>query len=372
MRAIVVMAHSRPLSLRRALESIEQLMEREHWFLVVSVDPGAHDQTEVERVARSVDWPASRLRVTVAEEHLGLVEHFGRCGSLTSEFDVVVLVEDDLELAPSALQWVAAALDTYGADPLVAGISLNSLWFNGFSHRRFEPIPDGTDAFFVRLPWYQGMAFTPAWWRIWTAPADMDVPMHPSFDAFGEQEWYPDVARRLAASGRSFVFPRASHAVNHGEAGVHFVNRSSWFQTPLERAWRPHTLRPACDSTARYDQFMEIDADVVSRHSEIPDDVTVDLTATRPLPLSGQVLTVRPTRSANRSWGVTRRPLEANLLHDQPGTGISLCDAREIRPGRRAAMITTAVLDAHERHHKAPSLRRDLAAWLAHRRGWTP
>ncbi len=363
----VVMAHSRPPSLQRLLRSIEAQTSTDGVRLVICLDPGAPDQRGVEAVIRDVDWPAERCEVVVANDRLGLVGNFERCGALTRDVGEIVVLEDDLELAPTAFEWARCVLDQYRDDPLVAGASLNSLWFNGFTHCRFEPLPDGSDVFFLAVPWYQGMVFTPEWWRICTTDVGAPVEVHPVYDTFADDEWFPDMARTIAASGRAFVFPRTSQAINHGEAGVHFGSRSSWFQTPLERRWKPQTMRPVAESYARYDHFMELDPSVFSALAGLP-QVTVDLTGQRPLPSSGEVLTIRGGADPSRSWGATRRPLEVNVLDDESGVGLDLVEAAAVDRGATGQRRAAELLADHDRHGRPVSLRAEMVRRMKGRR----
>ena len=243
------------------------------------------------------------------------------------------------------------------------------MWFNGFSHRPFEPIPDGTDVFFAAVPWYQGMVVTPEWWRIWWRQPSAAVDLHPVYDTFAEEEWFPEVARNVAGAGRFFVYPRVSQAINHGEAGVHFADRTSWFQTPLERRFGEPRLCSAAQSLARYDQYLEYDVKLLAEALNLGsgDLPLVDLTATRPLPAEGGLLTVRPTNSATRTWGSSRRPLEANVLDDCAGSVVSLTDATAIDRSSRARWATDHLLDLAAGHGRAASLRVQLRSRLAAR-----
>jgi len=356
----VVLAHARPSSLRRLLRSLEAETSTDGVDVVVCVDPGAPDQQEVEAALRAFDWPPARLSVEVADDRLGLVGNFRRGGSLAGEVGEIVLLEDDLELAPTALEWSRCILDQYRDDPLVTGASLNALWFNGFTHSRFEPLPDGSDVFFLAVPWYQGMVFTPGWWQTCIAQPSATVEVHPIYEAFAEEEWFPDMATAVAASGRTFAFPRVSQAVNHGEPGVHFGARSSWFQTPLERRWKPQTLRPAAESHARYDHFMELDSEVLADLAGLDRAVTVDLTGQRPLPETGQVLTIRGGGDAMSSWGTARRPLEANVLDGEVGLGIALMEAAAVDRSSAGARRAEELLVDHDRHGRSVSMKAEM------------
>lgn len=77
----------------------------------------------------------------------------------------------------------------------VAGLCLYGLWFNGFTLEPFLPVDDGSDAFFLGLPYTQGLAFTPAQWqRLDAAFAGEEAAphpdLHPCFQRFRADEWW--------------------------------------------------------------------------------------------------------------------------------------------------------------------------------------
>jgi hypothetical protein len=376
---IYVMAHDRPESLLRLLDSLAAADVARGTSLYISIDPGGARQGEVEAVATKFVWQAGTLDVAVAPRRRGLVAHFHALGDLAAAVGDFVLLEDDLEVGPAFHRWAGQALAAYRDDPGVTGISLNALWFNGFSSLPFVPMLDGSDVFFAQVPWYQGMVFTSDWWRAWREDARTDsafVDLPPMYGELGDEEWFGDMAAFLAATGRTFVFPRRSHSTNHAEAGVHFDRRSSWFQVPVEQRAADWRLSPLSESLARYDAWLEIDPEVLRSAGaiDLPDDIVVDLTGQRrswSWP-DQWVLTTNQASQTNRRWGMQRHPIEANMLAGQAGTGISLCSASNIRLGRVALAGAAAARRSYAAHGQPTGVRGtaiDAAARLASRLG---
>jgi hypothetical protein len=222
----------------------------------------------------------------------------------------------------------------------VAGICLYGLWFNGFTLEPFTPIDDGNDVFFLGVPHTQGLCFSAgqwagfeAWWREERELAHPDL--HPAFLRFGGDEWFPGLAGYVAATGRVFCFPRTSLTVGWGDAGAHFDEGTSWFQTPMQLGQRTYQLPTLDLAGAVYDGFFELRPERLRRLAASLANAAfdVDLNATkRPENLRHElVLTTRPTRRVERSFGLEMYPPEANVIAGVTGTGISLARREDVR-----------------------------------------
>jgi hypothetical protein len=380
---IVVMAHNRPASLERLLRSATAADVAAGTDLLISVDPGGDLQAEVEAVARSVEWLCGELEVRIADRPLGLVAHFEALGDDAARRGDFVLLEDDLEVGPGFHDWSVQALDRYRAEDRVAGISLNALRFNGFTALPFTPMLDGSDAFFAQVPWYQGMVFTAQWWKRWRGfdvSGEADTTDLPSdYSKLGSEEWFGDMARYLASSGRTFVFPRRSHSTNHGEVGVHFDRRSAWFQVPVEQSSATWRLPDLEDSGARYDTWLEFDIGLLRQLVDgLPQGLVVDLTGQRRtahrLPDSDGLwtLTTNRVQSFEQSWGTARQPLEANVIAGEPGTGVHLSMAAEVRLDRWSLLSADAARRTQSAHGQPRGIRGSVVDAVVRRfpRGW--
>src|SRR5689334_4123595 len=121
--AIVISAFNRPASLRRLLNSIEAARyDLNDIDLVISIDKS--DSDEVEKTAEKFKWKYGEKKIILQNEPLGLKQHILRCGDLTSDYNAIILLEDDLMVSPYFYEYAIKALEYYKDDKMLAGISL--------------------------------------------------------------------------------------------------------------------------------------------------------------------------------------------------------------------------------------------------------
>jgi hypothetical protein len=375
--AIVVVAYNRPHALARLLASLEAAPypKGEDVPLVISIDRGADGiSPDVLRTAQTFGWSHGTKEVVEQPQRLGLVRHFRECGRQTRRFDGVILLEDDLTVAPPFYDFASRALSCYAKEPRVAGACLYGLWFNGFTREPFEPLHDGSDAFFLRLPYTQGLAFTAEQWKhfdeSWVegrTPAHPDV--HPAFLDFPPDEWFPALAYHAASRARYFCFPRVSLTFAWGDAGSHFASPTAWLQTAIQVRARDYRLTTLDDSLAVYDSFFEILPErLKTLAAHLPDIAfDVDLNATkRPANLHHEyVLTTRPVRHALARFGLRLRPPELNVVQAVSGDQISLSHRSDVRWDALAGVEGRRRVFEYTWSHYQPSRRREIAFRLA-------
>jgi hypothetical protein len=315
--------------------------------LIISIDRGGSH--EVQRQACDFEWPYGRKEVIAQEQHLGLVQHFFACGKLTEQFDAIVYLEDDLTVSPVFYAYASQALSFYQSDDRVAGLSLFGLWFNGYTQQLFVPLADGSDLFFVQVPYTQGLAFTRAqWlrfedWRHSPAAAMLPlVPLHEAWSRFDREDWFPLLAKFVITTDRYFVFPRVSHSTGWGDAGMHFERASRFFQVSLQRGKQHYDFNTLDDAVAVYDSFFEMQPDRLNRLTDRlrSYDYTVDLYAIKSQNnlRAEHVLTSRRCRNPIATFGKSAWPLEMNVVEGVPGAGISLCRTEDVCWDRRSRL----------------------------------
>jgi hypothetical protein len=284
------------------------------------------------------------------------------------------LLEDDLEAGPAYYEFARRACDRYRDDERVAGTCLYGLWFNGFTHDPFVPVDDGSDVFFLQLPYTQGLAFTAAEWQRLTAhratPRMLrSADLHRSFRRFAPDEWFPALASYLAATGRYFCFPRVSLVTGWGDAGAHFDAPTSWLHTPMQLRPREYVLPGLDESLAVYDSFYELlPSRLRTLGADLPlPDFDVDLNATRGRANlhHDHVLTTRPARRAIKSYGLRLRPLELNVVEGVPGDDISLASRDDVCWDWPAGLEARRRLHLYHWARLRPSRRRHLLYALA-------
>ncbi len=338
---IVVNAHNRPGSLVRLLGSLARAQVDPGTRLAISIDPGG--DPKVLQAAELFTWPFGAKEVIDVERKLGLVGHFLRCGDLTESYGDIIYLEDDLYLSPQFYRFSRQALEFYRSDPRVAGISLNHLHFNGYTHNPFWPLPDRGDTYFMQVYWYQGQVYSPSMWRMfrhWWDQSDRTVRpsdgLHPLFlpGPHWRDDFFPPAMKYLQETDRFFVFPRQAYSTNFGDPGTHFRQRTTLFQTPLQVHQKDLDFLELDDSASVYDGYYELVPDRLSAIIEGPFDV--DLNGTRPLSSrkTDRILTTCRVNNSSRSWGLSLRPPELNVLEGIDGSGIALANWQDLRLGR--------------------------------------
>ncbi len=372
--AIVVVAYNRPMALRRLLDSLAALHGVPDVPLVISIDRGGDQFTAVLAEAEQFAWPLGEKRVLVRERPSGLVAHVFACGDLVDEFGAIILLEDDLVVSPLLYCYAASALAFYADEPHIAGISLNALWFHGITHAPFTPYLDDGDVFFMQVAWFQGQAYTQQQWAAFRQWRETAVPhilptdgLHELFQTFPATDWFPLKTKYLVQTNRFYVFPRESLTTNYGDSGTH-VRGTNFFQVPLQTRRADFRLQPLADSVAVYDSFQEMLPECVRQLTDQFDayEFTVDLHGTRSranIPTEF-VLTTQALRQPIKTFGLDLRPLLANVIYQQPGTGISFGWTVDLDPRWWARWRAASRYHAYFVRHKV-GRRQRLKGWLA-------
>ncbi|VAW36266.1 hypothetical protein MNBD_CHLOROFLEXI01-3234 [hydrothermal vent metagenome] len=371
--AIVVVAYNRPASLARLLGSLAGLQGAVDVPLVISIDAGGDNFADVLAVAQRFRWQFGEKRVIEQEQPLGLIGHVFACGDLVVEYGAIILLEDDLFVSPMAYRYAAAALDFYGDDPRIAGISLNALWFQGVTHEPFSPILDDGDVFFMQIAWFQGQAYSQRQWaafREWWETAVITITpkdkMHELFSTFPATDWFPLKTKYLLQTNRFYVFPRESLTTNFGDSGTHMQN-TSFFQVPLQTRRAHFRLQKLDEAVAVYDSFQEILPERLNRLTDqfSGTDFSVDLHGTRSLANipTEFVLTTQEMNNPTATFGVELRPLLANVIHNISGSGINFGKTADLDQSWRARLRAASRRRAYFVRRRM-GLRQRLKWWL--------
>lgn len=381
---IVIPAYNRPDSLHRLLTSLVQSHYPPEVRLVIAIDLGGQNTPAVYQLAHQFAWPHGEKIVIQHEQKRGLIGNVFFCGALAKQYGAVILLEDDLVVSPHFYTYAQQATAFFGSDPAVAGISLNALWFNGYTHYPFEPYLDPADTFFLQVAWYQGQVYTAGQWErfeTWLAhnnprvtPAD---PLHELFQTFPETDWFPIKTKYLVHTNQFYVFPRQSLTTNLGEVGTHFDHTTTFFQVALQNHKTHWHFIPLEQSVAVYDSFHELLPGRLNRllptsHPLLSyEGYTVDLYGTK----TGRVihtpylLTTQPATRPLHQFGLALRPLEANVQHQHPGRGISFTAVNHLSPSRWASWQQKRRLHDYFARSGRVSLKQLLWFWLLRRLG---
>ena len=121
---IVVVAYNRPEETRRLVDSIcKAEYGQDAVDLIVDVDKGK-TQLEIRDRLQEIKWEHGDFTVILRPERMGLRPHVFACAEYTEKYDAVIVLEDDLVVAPSFYLFARQACARYDADERISQISL--------------------------------------------------------------------------------------------------------------------------------------------------------------------------------------------------------------------------------------------------------
>lgn len=340
---IVVVAFSRPDSLKRLLNSIAVATFPVGVKIYISIDGGG--PSEAIAVANEFEWNFGEKEIIIHKRNLGLKEHILACTNLVSSHDGIVVLEDDLLVAPGFYTYSLQALQYYYNDSNVAGVSLYAHCFNETAEMPFIPIDDGHSVFFMQLASSWGQCFSKEqwgtftrWYRDYNSQNLKDEKTLPAnIQKWPDSSWKKHFIRYMVQLDLYFVYPRTSYTTNFADKGVN-QRGDNHFQVPLNLGKPSIEFIPLMQSAAKYDSYCELlPACLFSLKPEFAKyELVIDLYGQKPLKeVNGKyLLSSRPTDMPLLSFGRKMFPHEMNIINNIAGNDIHLapCDSFKTPP----------------------------------------
>lgn len=329
--AIVIIAYNREKSLQRLLNSLARASyPSEQITLHISID--ASDNSKVKELADRFEWEFGEKIVDLKSENLGLLKHVLSCGELTNDYESIIVLEDDLVVAPGFYQYAEKANEFYSADEKIAGVSLFTYPVEENNFYPFQPIQDDSDVHFIQVASSWGQSWTKNQWlkfTSWLTENSVNKePLLPDYILnWGSNSWKKLFINYLIDSDRYFVFPNTSYSTNFEDEGTH-ATKTGLFQVPMTFGVSEPRLKKWNDSNSIYDVYFELIPRALKRMMTqfSAFDLEADLYGRKSLEKveSEYLLTIRKGKSPVRSYGVTMEPLIQNVVFENEGTEISL------------------------------------------------
>ena len=333
--AIVAVTYNRMDSLQRLLTSLEQAHYTEEVFLIISIDKS--DSDEIACFANQYCWPYGEKIVVVQSRNLGLRNHMLSLGQHFSNFDALIVLEDDITVSPAFYDYVKACTSQYSDDDRVAGISLYGHTVCNLNGLPFIPAKSEYDVYFMHYAaswgevWMkrQWCAFY-EWYQSHSEEFYLDY-LPSSINQWPRTSWLKYHIRYCIENQKYFVYPYASYSTNNSDPGVHYHYSDTLFQSVLQITPQFEFRLPSLDeSIVRYDGFFE--PKFLAAYLSVDDkELCVDLYGMKhPCLYHRYLLSTQshPNRVV-RSFALELRPIEMNIIQDRQGQGIWLYDTRE-------------------------------------------
>lgn len=357
--AIVVVAYNRAKCLLRLLNSISKANYPFHDIpLVISIDGGATD--EVLNLGSHFEWKYGEKEIITRDNNLGLKDHIYACGDLSSRYESIIILEDDLLLSPAFYYYAIESLKYFSEDPIVAGISLYSYRITENGFHPFHSYDDGSDNYFMQVPSSWGEIWTKNQWTRfmdWISaynPEEDDL-LPRYVDQWPETSWKKVFFKYLISTHTYFVYPSRAYSTNFGDPGEH-TDRKGLFQVSLTNKKTDFTFRQFANSQSIYDAWFEMESEclkaIVPKIQEY--DFTVDLNNSKYLAQIKTQLILSTKKSTNPilSYGKEMTPMISNIINNIDGNSICLSKLEDLN--------NDYAIPKHEFYYVTSSIQEDI------------
>ena len=333
--AIIVIAYNRPESLKRLLESISMAdYPSEKITLHISIDKSKTN--EVLQVAEEFNWNYGEKIIQAHKEHLGLKNHVLFCGDLVDKYNSIIVLEDDLAVAPDFYNFASKAASFYRNDHSIAGISLYRYSFEEASFQPFDPIKDGSDVHFIQVASSWGQLWLKDQWvlfRNWLEnKGDQNLVLPKYIEDWGENSWKKLFNAYLIEENKFFVFPNDSLSTNFEEVGTN-ASYTELFQVPLQIGRKEYGFIHLNESKSIYDAFYEIKPECLKffNHSLENYRFDVDIYGNKPKnPDFDFRLISQNSDQFEIGFNNIRQPLIQNVIFNELGDEFGLVEMKKI------------------------------------------
>lgn len=262
--ALVAVGYNRPDSIEQLLQSLLRAKYgNDRVDLVISLDKGQRQQ-EIVLVAEEFKWTHGEKVIRAFSERQGLRSHIIQCGDLTEKYNAVVVLEDDLIVAPHFYSYVKQAVEQYANNDYIAGISLYKHQTHPGVNRPFEPAHNGFDVYMQQFAMSWGQCWTRRMWeqfRDWYNKNEgknlSEGELLPAYVShWNKQSWLKYYMRYIVEKDMYFIYPYFSLTTNASDVGEHCRIPNNDFQVALEEGDMQYRL-PGIDEAIKYDVFFE-------------------------------------------------------------------------------------------------------------------
>ena len=335
MIAVVVVAYSRPKETRRLVDSIIRArFDGDTVDLIVSIDK-SHCQKEVYDACADAVWEHGNYNIIMRESRMGLRPHILACGELSEQYDGVIVLEDDLTVAPDFYRYAKAAMHYYDNDERVAQISLYAYGVNEFISRPFYPAKTQYDVYAMQVTQSWGECWSKKMWAAFKASPYYSCALiaprehiPDNVNKWKDTSWKKNFTNYIADSDKYVIYPYYSYTTNYTIAGEHCKADVSDYHVVMQEGEKDTFAFCPLDSSVKYDLFFERKDMNIQTPFCTGKKICLDLYGKKKTYEGADLLfsTRRLPYKVFEEYALAVKPHENNLVHGERGTGIFLYD----------------------------------------------
>lgn len=342
--AIVIVCYKRIDGIRQLLKSLEvaDYNNCNDITLIFSIDNSGEDT--VIDFAESYNWPHGSKIIRTFEERQGLKKHILSCGEYTKEYDIVVILEDDVFVSNSFYNYACQVVEFYKNDDNIAGFSLYSFQKNWLNWSlRFEPQGNGYDTFFMKIAQSWGQIWTKDKWQAFIEwyKQNSDFSYNDKLPASlfrwpTESSWLKFHIRYCIEMEKYFVYPKIALSSNSSLQGEHAYDSTNEYQVELVLDKKEYKFPALNQDAIIYDEYMN--REYLGHYLGIKDEMlTIDFWGNKPKSLYNQFLLTSKKLDYKiiDEYALALRPIELNIVYGIKGNGIFLYDTTVVEHNNR-------------------------------------
>lgn len=332
--AIVAVGYNRIESLKRLLLSVENAdYSSDDITLIISIDCGDNID-EMKKMSNDFKWTHGNKIVRAFDVRQGLKKHILQCGDLSYEYGAVIVLEDDLLVAPDYYGFAEQAINYYSENENVAGVGLYSHEWNGYAFCPFQKRIIDADAFAGQFSITWGQCWCKERWKDFRKWYDENKVYRPidnipeRINRWSEQSWGKFFVKYLVERNLFYIVPYNSLTTNFSEIGEHSKVSNANYQVGLSQTHNKHYILREFGDLVKYDIFFEPILDTKQLFNIAEEEITVDLNATRKRRIKTRyILTTKMMKyDVVQKFGLQLRPIEMNVIYGIRGDSIMLYD----------------------------------------------
>ena len=329
---ICIIAYNRIDSLKRVLTSLEHAYYDEKITLIISIDKS--QTTQVEDFAKQYIWNNGEKIVITHPKNLGLRKHVLKCGDLLENYDALIVLEDDISVAPSFYYYAKQCVEKYADNDDIAGISLYNFPINYINRLPFYPLQSDSDIYLMKCAQSWGQVWMKKQWN------DFIAWYKDNSEEFGEMNHLPTAVckwpksswlkyhtRYCIENDKYFVYPYVALSTNNSDRGTHVSKQNTLFQSyMLFGEKKIFNLK----DIVKYDGFFE-NENIINFLNLHKTELCVDFYGNKNNKQNCRYWLTRKKMNYHiiNSYSLTYKPYELNIIFNKLGYDIFLYDTNK-------------------------------------------
>lgn len=328
---IVVVGYNRLNGIKRLVKSLERAHYDSDVDLIFDIDNSG--RTEIEQFAKQYEWKHGNVIVRTYPKRQGLRGHMMKIGELFSDYDALIVLEDDLIVSSAFFLYAKQNILKFYNEPKVFGISLYSRTTT-WSAMQFLPVKKEFDNYFMQVTESWGQVWLKNQWKEfekWYSKhcdhliCGSNIPKE--IASFPETAYSRYLTTYLVETDKYFSVPYIGFSTCFSDVGEHTSCSGFNEHTMIQMGgFLDIHLSDFNDNAIRYDVFDNL-MNAKDWVDLPPEEVTIHLSDYEITQYNRYLVTNRVLGfKIIKSYGYALRPVELNLLYDVEGDDIFVYD----------------------------------------------